>query len=251
MAGWIKLHRKTLECPLVMIDADYLAIWVYILLKATHKDMDVMFGKDKITLHPGQFVTGCTQIAEDLHISRSKVQRVLNRYASDTQIDTQTCTKGTLISVVNWDKYQLDDTESDTQVIRNRYASDTQVNTNKNIRIKEKKEISSKEDTKKESEPSVITMPLNDGSEYPITQKQVDEWKGLYPAVDVMQELRNMRGWCLGNPSKRKTKSRVNRFINSWLSREQNRGGGNGGNKNNNSRVSESSEYAYNLNLYG
>lgn len=109
----------------------------------------------------------------------------------------------------------------------------------------------SKKKKKIPEEPSVFSLPLNDGSEYPITQKQIDEWTELYPAVDVMQELRNMKGWCLGNPTKRKTKSGINRFINGWLSREQNKGGGNSGRGNKDSRVQESSEYAYNLNLYG
>ena len=49
----------------------------------------------------------------------------------------------------------------------------------------------------------------------------IDDWSELYPNVDVMQELRNMKGWCNSNPTKRKTKRGVLRFINSWLAREQ------------------------------
>lgn len=79
--------------------------------------------------------------------------------------------------------------------------------------------------TPKTKEPAVISLPLNDKSLYPITQKQVDDWSGLYPAVDVVQELRNMAGWLDANPSKRKTKRGILRFVNGWLSREQDRGG--------------------------
>lgn len=75
------------------------------------------------------------------------------------------------------------------------------------------------------SGPLVISLPLNDGTEYKVFQNQCHEWAGLYPAVDVMQQLRNMRGWLDSNPSRRKTKRGVKAFINSWLSREQNRGG--------------------------
>lgn len=74
------------------------------------------------------------------------------------------------------------------------------------------------------AEPPFITLPLNDKSEYPVTKQSVREYKELYPAVNVEQELRNMRGWCLSNPTKRKTKSGIGRFINSWLSKEQNKG---------------------------
>lgn len=72
--------------------------------------------------------------------------------------------------------------------------------------------------------PVVITLPLNTGEEYPVHQSKVDEWIKLYPAVDVMQELRNMRGWCNENKTKRKTRNGITRFITGWLNREQNSG---------------------------
>jgi len=73
--------------------------------------------------------------------------------------------------------------------------------------------------------PPIIALTLNDKTEYPVTEEQVEEWTKLYPAVDVMQELRKMKGWLDANPSKRKTKKGILRFINNWLSKEQDRGG--------------------------
>lgn len=70
----------------------------------------------------------------------------------------------------------------------------------------------------------LITIPLNDGTEHGVTSEDIEEYKRLYPAVDIMQEIRNMRGWCQDNPKKKKTKSGIRRFIGSWLSKEQNRG---------------------------
>lgn len=74
-------------------------------------------------------------------------------------------------------------------------------------------------------EPPVIEIPLNDKTEFPITQGMVAEFAALYPAVDVLQGLRDMRGWSIANPSKRKTRSGVMKFVNAWLAREQNAGG--------------------------
>lgn len=74
-------------------------------------------------------------------------------------------------------------------------------------------------------EPPVISFILNDKSRYSIKQAQVDEWSGLYPAVDVMQELRKMAGWLDANPNKRKTARGILRFVNGWLAREQDKGG--------------------------
>lgn len=73
-------------------------------------------------------------------------------------------------------------------------------------------------------EQPVITLLLNTGEEYPVMQSDVSGWMELYPAVDIMQELRNMKGWCEANQKKRKTAGGIKRFINNWLANEQNYG---------------------------
>ena len=75
------------------------------------------------------------------------------------------------------------------------------------------------------AEPPVAELPLNDGTVYAVTREEAEEYASLYPAADVLQELRNMRGWCLANPAKRKTRSGIRSFIIRWLSRVQDRGG--------------------------
>lgn len=73
--------------------------------------------------------------------------------------------------------------------------------------------------------PPVLTMLLNTGEEFPFTQDFIDQMQAAYPAVDVLQEMRAMKAWCLSNPKKRKTSRGIKAFVNSWLSREQDRGG--------------------------
>ena len=70
-----------------------------------------------------------------------------------------------------------------------------------------------------------IRLELNDKSLFPIFDDDLGKWRDLYPAVNVEQELRNMVGWIDGNPTRRKTKSGIKKFINSWLSKEQDQGG--------------------------
>lgn len=72
---------------------------------------------------------------------------------------------------------------------------------------------------------SGICIPLNDNSVYDVPLDKIDIWKTTYPAVDVEQELRKMVAWSHSNPARRKTRRGVDRFINSWLAREQDRGG--------------------------
>ncbi|BBM66330.1 hypothetical protein VA249_29760 [Vibrio alfacsensis] len=71
----------------------------------------------------------------------------------------------------------------------------------------------------------VFELPLKGKAKvHGITLGDLSEWKSLYPAVDVTQELRKMRGWCQANPTRQKTKQGIGRFIHSWLCREQDKG---------------------------
>jgi uncharacterized protein YdaU (DUF1376 family) len=75
------------------------------------------------------------------------------------------------------------------------------------------------------AEPPAYTLPTNTGEEFPIVRQRVEEFVELYPGVDVMQELRKMRGWLISNPAKRKTKKGMMSFVNNWLSKQQNSAG--------------------------
>ena len=68
-------------------------------------------------------------------------------------------------------------------------------------------------------------MLLNTKERWEPEESDVIAWSRTYPAVDVFQELRAMESWLDANPTKRKTKGGIKRFVNSWLSRSQDRGG--------------------------
>ena len=91
------------------------------------------------------------------------------------------------------------------------------------------KENKGKETVCAETETASAPKPLfpillNDGSLFGFTKEQIEEWKTLYPAVDVEQAMRNMQAWCKANPSRRKTKNGVMRFVTNWLVSDQNSG---------------------------
>lgn len=73
-----------------------------------------------------------------------------------------------------------------------------------------------------ESEIIFISLPLSDGkSFFDVTESYLREQMGLYPGVNIEQELRNMRGWLDSNPAKRKTPRGIKRFITTWLQNSQ------------------------------
>ena len=144
MEGYVKIHRQMLKNPVVCKDADHIAIWIYLLLNATHAEQDVIFDAKRIRLQPGQLITGRKSISAELLINESKVQRVLKRFEIEQQIEQQTCTKNRLISLLNWGKYQSSEQQIEQQVNNERTTSEQQVNTNKNERKKECKEDNKK-----------------------------------------------------------------------------------------------------------
>lgn len=89
----------------------------------------------------------------------------------------------------------------------------------------EEKEPKKKKPVEVEPVPSGYKIILLDKSFYEIPLEKLDFWKESYPAVDVEQEIRSMAAWADANPTRRKTRNGVVRFITNWLSREQDKGG--------------------------
>ena len=123
--GWIKLHRVILDNPVVTKDSDHFFVWCYLLLNATHKPHDTMFGKECITLLPGQLVTGRKKIAKSLGVNEYKVMRILKRLENAQQITQQPEPFGTLITILNWQRYQQI-AQPDAQQLHNQCTSTAQ-----------------------------------------------------------------------------------------------------------------------------
>ncbi|EIP0082487.1 hypothetical protein LRK94_000787 [Salmonella enterica subsp. enterica serovar Ridge] len=87
----------------------------------------------------------------------------------------------------------------------------------------EEKDLSgAEEDPPQTDEPVFISLPLSGGKDFfDAPESYLGELAGLYPAVNIEQEFRNMRGWLDSNPERRKTGRGIRRFITTWLQRCQ------------------------------
>ena len=134
--GFIKQYRSILNNPICCKDADTFAVWNYLLLKATHKPYYVLFKGAKVLLQPGQLITGRKKIARFWHISESKVQRILKMLKSEQQIEQQTSNVSRLITVSNWDKYQVSEQQSEQPVNNQRtlYKNTKNIKNNNNTK---------------------------------------------------------------------------------------------------------------------
>lgn len=87
-----------------------------------------------------------------------------------------------------------------------------------------KEEDSSEPSKATASEPPVLTFPTvgTGAKEWHLVQSKIAEWQAAYPSLDVMACCRAALQWCRDNPGRRKTPNGMTRFLNQWLSREQN-----------------------------
>ena len=135
MQGWIKLHRKLLENP-IFNDPHLLKLWIYCLLKATHKERKQIVGKQIVELKPGQFVTGRFALAEEYNrgvkpkdiVSDRTLWRWIKFLEECEFLSIKSTTKYSVITITNWDRYQ----ENDQQMTNKRPSNDQQMTTNKN-----------------------------------------------------------------------------------------------------------------------
>ena len=114
MNGWIKLYRSTIENP-KLTRAARLALWVYILLSVNHYDSKAYLCGKEIALKAGQGVFSTPDLSKKLGVSVSVIRRSLDWLESEQQIEQQKTTKGTVITVLNWGKYQECEQQNEQQ----------------------------------------------------------------------------------------------------------------------------------------
>lgn len=114
MEGWIKIHRKLLESS-VFAHAEYTHVWVWCLLKATHKPQKFPFNGKDIEIKEGEFITGRGKACKELHISQQSFRTVIDYLKSTNRITIRSTNRFSIISIVNWKQYQAESNQENNQ----------------------------------------------------------------------------------------------------------------------------------------
>jgi hypothetical protein len=111
--GWIKVHRSILDNAVSQRGLFTFGIFIKLLYMANWKESKIIFGGQKMTLKPGQLVTGLKELSpdrdEDPYLN--KVRASLDYLHLCEAIQQVTNNQGRLITICNWDKYQSSDEE--------------------------------------------------------------------------------------------------------------------------------------------
>jgi len=126
--GFIKLWRRLLRSPIWRNPA-LRTFWIWCLLKASHNHYEHATGFGVVELEPGQFYTSLRQAAKETRLSTRTTRTCLKELATRQKLTHQTTHRGTLITIVNWKRYQDRQDESgapsDTVATQQRHSSDT------------------------------------------------------------------------------------------------------------------------------
>ena len=138
--GWIKLHRKIKDNWLWENDKpfDKRSAWIDILLMVNHEKNKILFDNELIEVKPGERITSERKLADRWGWSRTKVRNFLELLEKDDMIKVEKTTKKTSLKVVNWEKYQKEETGEKTTKKPGGNQTDTSEvppgNTNKNVK---------------------------------------------------------------------------------------------------------------------
>lgn len=156
--GWVKLFRS-LSRKGWYKKSDYIHLWIHLLLKVNYKENEWLYKNKIFKVKEGQFITSRKTLSMETGINESKIERILKCFENEQQIEQQNMHTSRLISIINWQQYQIKEQQIEQQVNSKRTASEQRVNT-----IKESKKDKNIIDRQNEFEKEL----LNYKDKYPI-----------------------------------------------------------------------------------
>lgn len=202
--GFVKLYRNILDWEWYS-DMNTFRVYIHMILSANWQD-----GRFRgVEIKRGSFVSSYGKLAEATGLSEKNVRTAVKHLEKTGEVACKGYNRFTVFTLKNYDKYQGAGAEG---------ASDGRTTGEQAATIEEVKKERNKELII--SKTAAFYLPLNNGSDYVVTNGAVEAWKKKYPTVDIYEQLGRMKTWLDENPARRKAKGGVLRFITSWLDKE-------------------------------
>ncbi len=145
MEGWIKLHRKIAENSYYFSEKFTRSqAWIDLIIIANHKEGRFYIRGIKVIVKRGQIGWGIEKLSERWQWSKGKVVRFLSELENDKQITRQKNNVTTLISLTNYEKYQMVNKAVDTtnsKAKKHQTKNHAGINNNENINNNKEKLI--------------------------------------------------------------------------------------------------------------
>ena len=135
--GWISLHRKILDNPILSRGRSYsrFEAFVFMLLSANHKPNKVVIGNQLIKVKTGSFITSQKKLMLTFNWSSAKLRGFLKLLETDSMIKVETNSISTQITIINYLELQglrnADKTHTKRKKNTNKTGAETNNNDNK------------------------------------------------------------------------------------------------------------------------
>ena len=200
--GWIKLHHKINDNDIL----DYrnsknhrrYIIWNHILLSASYKKRTYK----GVKLQPGEFTTSISALSERCGVSNSYIRSVLKQLEKYEMITKKGYGQYTKITVVNWERYQINDIESVKEVKKKSKQSAT----NKKKEERNKKKEYNNNTTRVESLKTHFPDMSDELSDYfgKFTKKTITEFVETFPQDFFIKETEKIKKYMESPAGKKK-----------------------------------------------
>lgn len=152
--GYIKLFRKMINWEW-FDDVNTCHLFLYCLLRA-----NITNGSwHGIEYERGEFITSLQKLSAATGLTVMQVRTSLKKLKSTQEITCKVTSQNTIISIKNWDEYQVNNTQSNMRVTCEQHASNMRVTTDKNIKNikndKNEKNVYMENEQTKKSDPFI------------------------------------------------------------------------------------------------
>ena len=188
--GWIKMYRVFLEWEWYS-ETNMVRLFLHLLLKANFEDKRWR----GIVIRRGQLVTSISNLHTETRLSERAVRTCLDRLVKTGEIDKQTTSQFTIITICKYEEYQQVEEgkrqTNDRQATNERQASDKRTTNerqqHKNIRNKEIKNnnIDTNVSTSVETDPPIDFVGLLD-----FWNKTMESANAVIPKIKSLSERR-------------------------------------------------------------
>lgn len=130
--GWVRLDRRAINED-IGCHGERLAIWVLLLAWANWKDSKIEWEGSPKVVPRGSLVTGVAELAAYLKFPKTNVFRQLKYLEKRDSIRIESGTRGSIITICNYENYQSPENTSGTQAERGWNADGTLAERSRNL----------------------------------------------------------------------------------------------------------------------
>jgi len=208
--GYIKLHRQIIEWEWYS-DTPTRSVFIDLLLNASHNG----YKWHGLDIERGQAIFGRKEASKRLGLSEQSIRSAIKHLKSTSEITIKVTNKFSLITIVNYSKYQDEDCKSTskvtTQLTNDQPATNQQLTTTKNVNNEKNVNNNS----------NLLLIPEEENFKtFKGFQSKKEELvlkaKELYPNKNIDKAIEDFIEWCQTSKTSNNTKDYKLRFF-KWV----------------------------------